>query len=218
MVPTPQAKPLAGSNNSWARALGNSHRDRRTASKPAKAASAAKTIANAHASPRHRHASVASNVSSLTVTSNPALLLRQQWGAIGLAIASAAAISGYVLLLGSLQYRRFQHEAAATGTTLKDIPGMLDGALRLSAAAAGAIGVDFAARALVLHLLPGMHLTEILLRGSALCAFGLAVYLVLDYLEYAKWSKWNATCGAGSLFRVWCPFLPMRWVDLEPTL
>jgi putative peptidoglycan lipid II flippase len=110
------------------------------------------------------------------------VILRQQWGAIGLAIASAAAITGYVILLGSLQYRRFQREAAATGTTLTDIPGMLDGALRLSAAAAGAIGIGFATRALVRYLLPGMHLTEILLRGSALCAFGLAVYLVLARL------------------------------------
>jgi putative peptidoglycan lipid II flippase len=49
-------------------------------------------------------------------------------GAIELAIASAAAIISYLLLLGALQYRRFRREAVATGTTLKGFPAMLDGA------------------------------------------------------------------------------------------
>src|SRR6185369_8519575 len=36
------------------------------------------------------------------------IVMRQQWGAIGLAIASAVAILIYVLLLGWLQHRRFK--------------------------------------------------------------------------------------------------------------
>ncbi len=43
------------------------------------------------------------------------VLLRHQWGAIGLAIASSIAILVYVLLLGWLQHRRFAREAAASG-------------------------------------------------------------------------------------------------------
>ena len=69
------------------------------------------------------------------------VVLRQQWGAIGLAIASSVAILVYVLLLGWLQHRRFEREAAAKGTTLDDVPGMLEAALRLAVAAAVAIGM-----------------------------------------------------------------------------
>ena len=47
------------------------------------------------------------------------VVLRQQWGAIGLAIASSIAILVYVLVLGWLQYRRFEREAAARGATLR---------------------------------------------------------------------------------------------------
>jgi hypothetical protein len=47
----------------------------------------------------------------------------------------------YVLLLGWLQHRRFEQEAAAKGTSLHDVPGMLASALRLAVAAGLAIGV-----------------------------------------------------------------------------
>ena len=43
------------------------------------------------------------------------VVLRQQWGAIGLAIASSVAILIYVLLLGWLQYRRFESGGSGTG-------------------------------------------------------------------------------------------------------
>ena len=62
------------------------------------------------------------------------VLLRQQNGAISLAIASAIAIVVYVLLLGWLQYRRFSREAAARGDSLDRVYGMLDPALRMGLA------------------------------------------------------------------------------------
>ena len=68
------------------------------------------------------------------------VLLRQQNGAIGLAIASAIAIVVYVLLLGWLQYRRFSREAAARGDSLDRVYGMLDPALRMGLACGTAIG------------------------------------------------------------------------------
>jgi putative peptidoglycan lipid II flippase len=106
------------------------------------------------------------------------VMLRWQWGAIGLAIASSTAILIYVLLLGWLQHRRFQQEAAAKGTTLQDVPNMLDAALRLAAAAGIAIGVGLGARILLLQFLPGMGLTALVLRAAMLCAIGLGIYLV----------------------------------------
>ncbi len=76
------------------------------------------------------------------------VVLRHQWGAIGLAIASSIAIVVYVLLLGWLQHRRFEREAAAKAATLDGAPGMLGAALRLAAAAGIAIGIGFGARLL----------------------------------------------------------------------
>jgi putative peptidoglycan lipid II flippase len=110
------------------------------------------------------------------------VLLRRQWGAIGLAIASSAAILLYVLLLGWLQHRRFEQEAAAKGTTLRDVPGMLSAALRLAVAAGIAIGIGLGIRALLLQFLPGMHLTEVLLRATVLCTVGLCIYFALARL------------------------------------
>jgi putative peptidoglycan lipid II flippase len=107
------------------------------------------------------------------------VLLRQQWGAIGLAIASSVAIMIYVLLLGWLQHRRFEREAAARGTTLHDVPGMLGSALRLAVAAGLAIGVGLGLRALLLQFLPGMHLALILIRATVLCSLGLGIYFAL---------------------------------------
>jgi putative peptidoglycan lipid II flippase len=105
------------------------------------------------------------------------VVLRWQWGAIGLAIASSVAILVYVLLLGWLQYRRFRREAAAKGTTLEDVPSMLGAALRLAAAAGIAIGIGLVARVLLLQFLPGVDLTVLILRAIVLCAIGVGIYL-----------------------------------------
>ncbi len=110
------------------------------------------------------------------------VVLRRQWGANGLAIASAVAIMVYVLVLGWLQRRRFEREAAARGTTLKGAPGMLDGALRLALAAAVATGAGLGARVVLVHFLPGMQLATMLLRAMMLCTFGVAIYAALARL------------------------------------
>ena len=107
------------------------------------------------------------------------VVLRQNCGAIGLAIASSAAILVYVLLLGWLQYRRFEHEAAAREMTLRDVPGMLHGALRLAVAAGVAIAIGLAVRAQLLTLVPGVHLTAILIRVTVLCAVGISTYVAV---------------------------------------
>ena len=107
------------------------------------------------------------------------VVLRQNWGAIGLAIASSIAIIVYVLVLGWLQHHRFEREASAKGTTLNDVPGMLDGALRLAVAAGVAIGIGLGVRVLLLGFLPGVHLMDILIRAAVLCPTGIAIYLVL---------------------------------------
>jgi putative peptidoglycan lipid II flippase len=106
------------------------------------------------------------------------VVLRQNWGTIGLAIASSVAILVYVFLLGWLQYRRFEREAAARGTTLHDLPGMLNGALRLAVAAGVAIAIGLAVRAQLVELVPGVHLTAILIRATVLCAVGIGTYVV----------------------------------------
>jgi putative peptidoglycan lipid II flippase len=106
------------------------------------------------------------------------VVFRQQFGANGLAVASALAILAYVLLLGVLQRRRFEREAAARHVMLKDEPGMMDGAIRLAAAAAVAIGAGLAGRVVLLGMLPGLHFVSVFLRAAALCAGGVAVYAV----------------------------------------
>jgi putative peptidoglycan lipid II flippase len=105
--------------------------------------------------------------------------LRQQWGAIGLAMSSAIAILTYVLVLGYLQRRRFEREAAAIGASLEDVPGMLSGALRLALAATLATALGLGARIVLLHFLPGTDLVITLLRAAVLCVFGVAIYLEL---------------------------------------
>ncbi len=110
------------------------------------------------------------------------VVLRQQAGAIGLAVASSMAIMAYVMLLGWLQRRRFEREAAARGATLQGSPGMLVAALRLALAAGIATGLGLAARALLLQWLPDMHVTTILLRATLLCLFGIVVYGILARL------------------------------------
>ena len=107
------------------------------------------------------------------------VVLRQQLGAVGLAIASAVAILTYVVLLGWLQRRRFEREAVNEGISLKDAPGLMDGALRLALAAAIATTVGLLLRVLLLRLLPGVDLTTILVRAMGLCVFGTGIYLIL---------------------------------------
>jgi putative peptidoglycan lipid II flippase len=82
-------------------------------------------------------------------------VLRGHWGTIGLATASSISITVYVLLLGFLQRRRFEREAAKRGASLHGEPGMLDAALRLAAAAGIATCIGLAVRAALLQLLPG---------------------------------------------------------------
>ncbi len=107
------------------------------------------------------------------------IVLRQHWGSVGLAIASAAAILVYVLLLGGLQRRRFEREAAAHGAVLERAPGMLDASIRLALAAALSIGMGLALRALLLTCWPGTGLGIISMRATVLCAFGVTAYLAL---------------------------------------
>ena len=110
------------------------------------------------------------------------IVLRRHWGTIGLATASSISITVYVLLLGFLQRRRFEREAAQRGTALYDGPGMLDAVLRLAAAAGIAIGIGLIVRAAFLQLLPGAGLTAIAVRAAALCAVGGGIYLALAQL------------------------------------
>ena len=88
----------------------------------------------------------------------------------------------YVLLLGWLQHRRFDREAAARGTTLAGTPGMLGGALRLAAAAAIATALGLLARGYLMQWLPGMQFVTLLLRTALLCMVGLGAYAILARL------------------------------------
>ena len=110
------------------------------------------------------------------------VVLRQQNGTIGLAIASSAAITIYVLLLGWSQRKRFEREAATRGATLDGAQGMLGAVLRLALAAAIAVGLGLLARAQVLNWLPDMHVATILLRAALLCTFGISAYAILAWL------------------------------------
>ncbi len=109
------------------------------------------------------------------------VLLRQQDGAVGLAIASSIAITVYVLLLGILQRRRFEREVAARAETLPG-PGMLGAALRMALAALLASGLGLLGRAGLLQWLPDTHLIAVLLRATLLCAFSTGAYVGLAHL------------------------------------
>ena len=98
------------------------------------------------------------------------VVLRQYWGAVGLAVASSVSILVYVMLLGWLQRRRFEREAKAKGTTLDNVPGMLDTAVRLAAATAVAIAVGLALRPMLIQLLPDNHVAALYMRAGLLCA------------------------------------------------
>lgn len=118
------------------------------------------------------------------------VVLRQHFGADGLALASAIAILIYVFLLGGLQYRHFVRETAKHGTTLAGTPGIFDAALRLAIAAAIAIAVGLAARPLLLAHFPGTALMPLLARAALLSLLGLTVYvLVVRLLGVAELSQ-----------------------------
>ena len=125
-------------------------------------------------------------------------VLRQQWGAIGLAITSSIAILIYVLLLGWLQYRRFEWEAAARGTNLKAVPGVLGATFGLALATGVAIGAGLYLRDWLLKFLLGSQVLSILMRITVLCIVGIAIYLavarLLGVTELASGS--NLTLGA----------------------
>jgi putative peptidoglycan lipid II flippase len=110
------------------------------------------------------------------------VLLRQKYGAIGLAIASAIAILSYVLLLGWLQYRRFSREAAARADSLDRVCGMFGPALRMAFACAAAIVGGLVMRFLLPQFLLGMDLFFVLLRSGILCLVGLGMYLIIARL------------------------------------
>ena len=121
--------------------------------------------------------------SAITVAMIPLyVLLRQYHGADGLAVASSIAILVYVFLLGYLQRRRFDREARDRGTSLAGVPGMLSATWRLAVAAAVAIALGLAIRQGLVALLPGIDAASILLRGSLLCAAGIAIYAAVARL------------------------------------
>jgi putative peptidoglycan lipid II flippase len=97
------------------------------------------------------------------------ILLRRDYGATGLAVASAVAILFYVLVLGWLQYLRFSREAAAKGDRLDRVSG-------------GAIGGGLVLRLSLPHFLSSMDLYIVVLRSAVLCFVGLGTYLVLARL------------------------------------
>lgn len=107
------------------------------------------------------------------------VLLRREWGAVGLAVASGIAILTYVFLLGWLQHRRFAHEAASRGGALDRTPGMMDATVRLSLAAAIAITIGLAIRGVVVPYVPGMDLASLLARTVLLSLVGVGAYLAL---------------------------------------
>jgi putative peptidoglycan lipid II flippase len=110
------------------------------------------------------------------------VLLRQQYGAIGLAIASAIAILVYVLLLGWLQYQRFSYEAAARGDNLNRVYGIFDPAMRMAFACCLATGGGHLIRLLLPEFFLRMDFYVVLLRSGMLCLIGLGIYLITTRL------------------------------------
>lgn len=110
------------------------------------------------------------------------VLLRREYGAIGLAIASAIAILAYVLVLGWLQYRRFSREATARADSLDRVHGMLNPALRMAFACAIAIIAGLVIRSVLPQFLLRMDFSVVLLRSGMLCFVGLGIYLVIARL------------------------------------
>ncbi len=110
------------------------------------------------------------------------VLLRQQYGAIGLALASTIAIVTYVLLLRWLQYRRFSREALARADSLDRVYGMLDPALRMAFACVAAIAGGLLFRFLLPQFLLRMDFYVVLLRSGMLCLVGVSIYLLIARL------------------------------------
>ena len=86
------------------------------------------------------------------------------------------------MLLGWLQCRRFEREAAARGSNLKEVPGMLGAAFGLAVATGVAIGAGLYVRYLLLQFLPGMQVLAIFMRTTVLCAVGIVIYLAVARL------------------------------------
>jgi putative peptidoglycan lipid II flippase len=105
------------------------------------------------------------------------IVLRREWGAIGLAIASAIAILTYVGVLGWLQRRRFSREAALRGDRLDRVGGFLSASLCMAFATGVAIGGGLAIRLLLPRVLLNMDFFIVLLRSVILCGFGLGIYV-----------------------------------------
>jgi putative peptidoglycan lipid II flippase len=110
------------------------------------------------------------------------IVMRQYWGATGLAIASSVSILIYVLILGWLQRRHFVREAKERGTSLDTAPGMLDAAVRLGVAAGVAIGLGLLLRPLMLPFLPLVEVWAAVVRAVVLCTAGTAMYILLAWL------------------------------------
>ncbi|WP_244486074.1 murein biosynthesis integral membrane protein MurJ [Bradyrhizobium viridifuturi] len=120
---------------------------------------------------------------AIAILMTPAyVMLRERGGAIGLAIASSAAIVLYVMVLGWLQRRRFEREAAIRGTALDESEGMLRVTLLLAVAAVIAIGLGLLARFELLLWLPGVDAGTVLARATILCTTSLCVYIATIWL------------------------------------
>jgi putative peptidoglycan lipid II flippase len=105
------------------------------------------------------------------------IVLRREWGAIGLAIASAIAILMYVTVLGWLQRRRFRREAATEGDRLDRVSGFLRASLSMAFATGVAIAGGLVTRRVLPHVLLNMDFFIVVLRSLILCGIGLGLYV-----------------------------------------
>jgi putative peptidoglycan lipid II flippase len=105
------------------------------------------------------------------------IVLRREWGAMGLAIASAIAILTYVAVLGWLQRRRFRREAATQGDRLDRVSGFLRASLSMAFATGVAIAAGLVTRRVLPHVLLSMDFFIVVLRGLILCGIGLGLYV-----------------------------------------
>jgi len=101
------------------------------------------------------------------------IILRREWGAIGLAIASAIAILIYVGILGWLQRRRFSREAAIRGDRLDRVGGFLRASLCMAFATGIAIAGGLGIRLLLPRTIQNMDFFIVLMRT------GLGIYVFI---------------------------------------
>lgn len=94
------------------------------------------------------------------------IILRREWGAIGLAIASAIAILIYVGILGWLQRRRFSREAAIRGDRLDRVGGFLRASLCMAFATGIAIAGGLGIRLLLPRTIQSMDFVIVLTRPN----------------------------------------------------